>query len=123
KAEVAALREKLEDARAERRAERAARGKGEMSEAHWFYELGMRLRKQGDENAARATWTRLIEAFTDVPAERPWVRRAKQQLDAVPAAPGDRLRSLREALAGAKERGQAGDADGAEAVGAALRRL
>jgi hypothetical protein len=123
KEEVATLREKLKDAQAERRAERAARDKAEMSEAHWFYEQGMRLRRQGDENAARAMWTRLVEAFADVPAERPWVRRAKQQLESVPAAPGDRLRSLREALAAAKKREQAGDADGAKAVRLALRRL
>ncbi|MGL4552494.1 MAG: protein kinase domain-containing protein, partial [Gemmataceae bacterium] len=81
-ADVAALRVKLEDARAERRAERAARGKAEMSEANWFFEQGMRQRRQGDEDAARATWTRLVAAFGDVPAERPWVRKAKQQLDA-----------------------------------------
>src|SRR5262249_52978885 len=90
--EVAEFRRRMEGREAERRAGLKAHFAGPASEAQWFYQLGLRQRQQGDEKAARATWTKLIAAFKDVPEEAPWVRLAEKELDKSreDAKPGER---------------------------------
>src|SRR5205085_831829 len=61
-------------------AARRARHAGPMTEAQWFYQKGLRQLQQGDEAAARRTWQALIDAFRDVPPERPWVEKAQKEL-------------------------------------------
>ncbi len=99
--EMAVFRKRIEARNAERQAAWAARLMRPMSEAQWFYQLGLRQRQRGDEQAAQATWEQLIAAFKDVQAESPWVRLAQAELaksgDA--AQPGERnWDSLRAAL-------------------------
>src|SRR5207249_12071881 len=62
-----------------------------------------RLRRQGKEGEAVETWKRLIAAYKDVPAERPWVRRAEQALEGKGAKADPEYQALREALSRAKK--------------------
>src|SRR5262249_60414385 len=79
--EVEAFHKKAKGAREGRREARNARLAGSMSEAHWFFEKGLRLRQQGKQEEARAVWNDLVRAFQDVPAEGPWVERARTELE------------------------------------------
>ena len=81
KEEVTAFVRKAEHARESRQEARNARLAGPWSEAHWFYEKGLRLRQQGKAAEARAVWQELIRAFGDVPAETAWVDLARKELD------------------------------------------
>jgi hypothetical protein len=74
------LRRRYEINLAERKAERAAHRAGPMSEAQWFFQEGLRLRQQGQEDQARRVWTALVHAFQEVPPERPWVGQAEKEL-------------------------------------------
>src|SRR5439155_12180644 len=78
--EVEAFIRKAEQARDLRRESASARLSGPMSEAHWFYEKGLRLRQEGRLGEAHEVWRQLIEAFGEVTAERPWVERARAEL-------------------------------------------
>jgi serine/threonine-protein kinase len=80
KAEVAEFKRKVDGARLARRAERAVRFLDPPSEAQRFYQHGLWLRQQGKEADARRVWEDLIEAFAEVPAEKPWVRLARERL-------------------------------------------
>jgi serine/threonine protein kinase len=73
-----------EEHRAERSAAWAARRAGPMGEAQWFFQKGLRLRQQGDEEGARRVWRDLVAAFGKVPSAGPWVTRAQQELDRAP---------------------------------------
>lgn len=123
KQEVAELRQRYDDLRAERKAAAAARGKGALSEGQWFFEKGRRLRAEGKEAEARAAWEALIAGFADVPAERPWVRRAEQEMAKQPGADATGLDSLREALKRAKKLEAEGERKQAEEVRKGLRVL
>src|SRR5262249_15346047 len=81
RAEVERFRQKREDAQAAREANRAARRAGPMGEAQWFYQEGLRLRQQGDEEKAQRVWRALIQAFKEVNSEGAWVRLAEKELD------------------------------------------
>jgi hypothetical protein len=123
--ETAALEKKLDEYDAARASERAARFAGPMTEAQWFFQLGMRLRQQGDEAGARRVWTALREVFKDVPSEQAWVRKAGEQLDA-PADAKPPVRDwgpVREALQKAKRLRADGKAAEADAIEEGLRKL
>ncbi len=122
KEEAAAFKRRLDDHHAERKAEGQARGRAPLGEGQWFFEKGLRLRQQGDEAAARQVWEALIAAYREVPAERPWVRRAEAELER-PAAGGREQPSLAEALRRAKALEKAGDVKGANAIRSALKAL
>jgi eukaryotic-like serine/threonine-protein kinase len=123
KEEVAEFKKKVDAARAVRRAERVARLTEPPSEAQWFYQRGLRLRQEGREEEARKVWQGLVAAFDGVPAEKPWVRLARDRL-AEDAPDGKRdWDALREAVRRAKslrQQGKEGDArkilDGLEAL-------
>jgi serine/threonine protein kinase len=125
--ELAEYRRRMEGREAERHAARTARFAGApASEAQWFYQLGLRQRQQGDEQAARATWKKLCAAFKDVPEEAPWVRLAEKELgkSKEEARPGERRwEGLRAALQRARELRMDGRADDADAILTALREL
>jgi serine/threonine-protein kinase len=124
KEEVAAFKRRLDDYFAEQKAEAQARVRRPPGEGQWFYEKGLRLRQQGDEAGARKVWQALVEAYRDVPAERPWVRRAEKELERGGPADGGRdWRPLREALKRAKSLEKEGNAAEAAAVRAALETL
>jgi len=121
---LAEFRNKLEDSREERKAERYARQMGAISDPQWFFERGMRQRRAGDEVAARRTWQALIAAYEGQAAARPWLRRAQEML-AVEQPPrlGNRLTGVQEALRRARVKQNAGDAAGAQAIFDGLRLL
>ncbi len=120
------VQEKLEGARLQRQEVRSARFGGSMSEAHWFYEKGLRLRQQGRDREAKEVWRHLVEAFGDVEAEKPWVDRARTELD----EPSGRERkgekrwaSVRRALRHARELEKEGKAAEAARIRKALEAL
>jgi serine/threonine-protein kinase len=88
--EVAEFRKRVEEGRAMRSAENAARSVRPMTEAQWFYQRGLRLRQEGDEQAARRTWEALRTAFRGVPTEAAWVRLAEQRLAEKEPSPVER---------------------------------
>lgn len=124
--EVAAFRRRV-DREAEARSEAStARRASSMSEAHWFYERGLRLRQEGKEEEARTVWKNLIVAFKDVRSESIWVQWAEHELTdpKFPERKGsERWASIRDAL----ERAHQLEADGkkaeAEQIRKALREL
>jgi serine/threonine-protein kinase len=113
--EVDEFRRRLDDYLAEREAEGRARLVRRVGEGEWFFEKGLRLRQRGDEEAARKVWQALVAAYREVPAERPWVRRAEKELGREkPAADGEPWASLREAVRRAHklaEEGKKAEAD------------
>jgi hypothetical protein len=125
--EVAEFRRRYEDYRAERRTENAARQARPQGEAEWFYYQGLRLRRRGDEEGARRVWSALIEAFAEVPRERPWVRRAEKELIQPPEdANGwadEQWKDSREALRRAQELEEAGRPKEAARIRQALGEL
>jgi serine/threonine-protein kinase len=124
--EVAELRRKYEEKRAERQAEVAARNAGPVSEGQRFFQEGLRLRQAGDEAGARRTWEALIAGFGEVPSERPWARRAEKELqrpEAKEGAAGRQWRPLREAVRRARALRDEGKKDEAQAIREALGRL
>jgi serine/threonine-protein kinase len=126
KEEVAAFVKKAENARESRQEARNARLSGPWSEAHWFYEKGLRLRQQGKAAEAKAVWEELLRAFGDVPAEAVWVDLARKELD----KPSGRERtgearwaSVRKALEHARALAREGKRKEADAIRKALRAL
>jgi serine/threonine-protein kinase len=121
-ADIERYQRKLEDYREERRA--ALRGE-RLSEAQWFYQLGLRRRQQGDPEAAAATWRDLVRSFRDVPAEQKWVWLAEKELAKEGGAADDarRWEAVRAALGRARRLRDEGKPDEADAVCAALEEL
>jgi hypothetical protein len=124
--DVETFRKQLDDYEAGRDAARAARRAGPMSEAQWFYQLGLRLRQQGDEDGARRIWKAMREAFQDVPSERPWLRKADEQL----AAPAEKIANekrawgpIREAVRKARQLREAGKKEEADVIERSLKEL
>jgi serine/threonine protein kinase len=122
--EVDRFRVQLDQYRAEQKAEAQARaGKG-ISEGQWFYEQALRLRRAGDEQAARQLWKALVTAYSDVPSERPWTRRAEQALEGVQREQENRdYTALKKALEQAARLEQQGKAEQANNIRQALNRL
>ncbi|MBI1915339.1 MAG: serine/threonine protein kinase [Planctomycetes bacterium] len=126
KEQVAEFLHKAKSARESRQEARNARLSGPMSEAHWFFEKGLRLRQQGKDGEAKAVWRELVRAFKDVPAEQPWVELAQGELE----QPSQRERtgderwvSVRKALAHARQLDKDGRRDDADKIRRALRAL
>jgi serine/threonine-protein kinase len=124
KAEVEQFRRRLQDYQAGREAEKAARRAGPMAEAQWFYQEGLRLRQRGDEAGARRLWKALVEAFGEVPSERPWVERARKELDAPEGQGAKRqMGPVREAVEKARRLRAEGHVKEADAIVSGLRQL
>jgi serine/threonine protein kinase len=125
RAEVEQFRHQYESVRASRQANRTSRLAGPMSEAQWFYQEGLRLRQQGDEAGAQRIWRALVQAFQDVPSERPWVRLAENDL----AQPSEKVvkdrqwAPVREAVRHARALRQQGKGKEADAILKALKEL
>jgi serine/threonine-protein kinase len=124
--EIDDYRGQLEERKALHRAEQIAKRSPLGSEAQWFYQEGLRLRQQGDEQAALRTWENLVVAFADVKSEQPWVALARKEL----REPEDRLPSgetrwkpAREALARARDLRDQGKRDAAEKIWKGLEAL
>src|SRR5262245_3076090 len=86
------------------------------SEAQHFFQLGQRLRQEGNDRAAREVWSSLVIAFEGSDADRDWVQRAQKALGELEkgAARGDRLKGVKPILdraAALKADGKAADAD------------
>jgi eukaryotic-like serine/threonine-protein kinase len=123
--EMAAFRAKHEAFLEERGAARTAKFAGPMTEAQWFFQDGLRRRQVGDEAGARRVWRLLVEAFGPVRSERPWVRRAQEELDRLPGETSvdRRMGAVKEAALKAEELRAAGKADEADATVKALHEL
>jgi hypothetical protein len=121
--EVAKFRRQYESYAAARHAALQARNLSPMSEAQWFYQLGVRQRQQGDAAGARLTWQALIDAFGDVPAELPWVQLARTALEGDKEDPERKFQPVRDALERARQLRAQGKGKEADAVLDALRRL
>ncbi len=102
-AEVQAFRKQYDDLQAKRQAERTARGTHAPGEAEHFYQKGLRLRQEGKEEQARATWRALVDAFKGVPSEEPWVKLAEEALKPPPEEPPPTERHLDTIEAALKE--------------------
>jgi serine/threonine-protein kinase len=110
----------------ERTAARAARWAGPMSEAQWAYQQGIRLRQIGKEEEARKVWQALVDTFSDVPTEGPWVRLAQQRLTDDDSEELQRKRILqpvREARARMEQYRREGKPEKADAIAAGLKLL
>jgi eukaryotic-like serine/threonine-protein kinase len=78
--EVEAFRKQYNELLAQRKADKAAKSVHTPGEAEYFYTKGLRLRQEGQEDKARATWQALVDAFKGVPSEEPWVKLAEDAL-------------------------------------------
>jgi serine/threonine protein kinase len=124
KEQVAQFRERLKDYRAQLVAEKQAKQEAPLSEARWFYLRGLRLRQQGDEQAANDVWRELVACFRDVPAELPWVRLAEHELAHPTEAIGDgRWRTVHAALQRAEDLRKDNKQDEANTIYQNLERL
>jgi serine/threonine-protein kinase len=125
--EVEAFIRKAQRARDRRQEARNARLSGPMSEAHWFYEEGVRLRQQGKGDKAKEVWRNLIAAFGDVPDEGPWVELARRDLSDNPSkrerTGDDRWASVRRALELARDLEKEGKQEQASRIRQALKAL
>lgn len=95
------------------------------SEAQRFYQLGERMRQDGNERGAREVWSNLVTAFEASDADRDWVARARKGLTELDKAParGDRLKALQPTLDRARALKAEGKADEAERIWSALETL
>jgi hypothetical protein len=95
-----------------------------MTEAQWFYQEGLRLRQQGDEDAARRVWKALVGAFQEVPSEGPWLELAEQELAKADEKAVERQWGpVRQAVQRARALRQEGKTKEAEAILSALEKL
>jgi eukaryotic-like serine/threonine-protein kinase len=117
--EVNEFRQRLEAARAERKAHRP----GTLSEGHWFYERAMRLRARGEEAEAQRLLSALVEVFRDDPNEQRWVKRANEELGKPVATDGKELDSLRAALERARNLEAEGKVEQAKSIRKGLAEL
>ena len=122
-----AFRRKAEGATQRRQEDRDARLSASMSEAHWFYEKGLRLSQEGKTEEAKKVWDQLIAAFGDVAAEAIWVERARQARDGepvrLPRQGDERWTAVRKALDEARQLEKEGKRDEAERIRKALKAM
>jgi hypothetical protein len=123
--EYAAQREADRIAREVERAARVKGSRGAVSEGHWFYQEGLRLRQTGDAAGAERVWRDLVTAFRDVPSERAWVLLAERELNHPgEAAPAEvRWAAVRESLDAAERLRLEGKIDDAKRVCQAIEDL
>jgi hypothetical protein len=95
------------------------------SEAQRFFQLGERLRKDGNDAAALHIWQSLIAAFDGIDAEKNWVRQARSAVAEVEKSAGktDRLKHVRPALERAQALAGQGQRPEAERIWNALEEL
>ena len=95
------------------------------TEAQHFFQLGERLRLEGNERAAREVWSSLAIAFDGSDADKDWVERAKKALGDLEkkGARGDRLKTLKPILDRAAVLQAQGQAEEAERIWSALETL
>jgi serine/threonine-protein kinase len=95
------------------------------SEAARFFQLGEKLRKDGNDAAALRVWKGLVAAFDGIDADKVWVRQAQQGISEIEKQAGktDRLKHVRPALDRARSLAEAGRRDQAERIWAALEEL
>ncbi len=95
------------------------------TEAQHFYQLGERLRLEGNDRAAREIWSSLVIAFDSSDADRSWVQRAQKAIGDLEkrAAQGDRLKSLKPIVDRAAALKALGKIDEAEKIWNALETL
>jgi serine/threonine-protein kinase len=110
-AQIEEYRRKIEDHKAQKQANKEATTSGPLSEAHWFFVQGQRLRQQGAEAEARRVWNDLVRAFRAMPAEQPWVKLAEQELDA-PGGVDDTKEARQSAVRAVVQRARQLRADG-----------
>ncbi len=124
-AELEEFRARYQGYQDERAAARAAKLAGPMTEAQWFFQEGLRRRQVGDEEGARKVWREMVDAFGPVRSERPWVRRAQEELNRLEdeAAVVRHLGPVKEVAGRAKQLREAGKAHEADAVLKAAREL
>jgi hypothetical protein len=79
--EVAAFQKKFDEAREEQKAARLARKARLPGDPEWFFQKGLRMRRQGDAAGAQRVWRAMVLAYQGDPAARPWVLRAEQELE------------------------------------------
>jgi hypothetical protein len=125
--EVETFIRKAQQAKDRRQEARNARLSGPMSEAHWFYEEGLRLRQQGKTDRAKEVWRNLIAAFGQIPAEEPWVELARRELSDNPSkrerTGNERWESVRKALNLTRELDKDGKQEQADRIRQALKAL
>jgi len=100
--------------------------RGELpSEAQQFFLQGERRRQEGDLKGARKMWRGLVEVFAEVPAEKTWVKKARQALEELDkdGSRKDRWQTVRPALSRAEQLAAAGRRDEAEKIWSALEEL
>lgn len=89
-----------------------------MTEAQWFYNLGLRYSQQGRDEEALKIWNNLFKAFQQVPSEKAWVALAAKQIqDATEATPKRDTAPVVEAWNKAEEL----EKNGEKMTGAAIR--
>jgi serine/threonine-protein kinase len=124
--EIEKYRPRVEEYRALQEAKRQAGSAALGTEAKWFYQQGLRLRQQGDEQGARRLWQNLVRAFASVKAEQTWVVLAQSELtepkDRFPVGQ-KRWTPAREALARARELRDQGKRSEANDIWKALEEL
>jgi serine/threonine-protein kinase len=122
--ELKAFRQKLDDHLAEVQAGERGRTYRRVSEGQWFYERAMRFRMRGDEESAREILEALIDAYSEVPAEKLWVRRAERELKRREVLKTDKdWQSLQSALKRARALAEEGKHAQADTIRAALEEL
>jgi serine/threonine protein kinase len=125
-AQVAELRQRIDDHAARDRALARLKAQGPLSEAGRFYQQGLQQCQAGDAVSARRTWRDVVRAFAAVPAEARWVKLAEQglaDLDRLTLAQPTRWEPVRQALAEARRLRDAGRADEAARIWQALEEL
>lgn len=121
--ELEEYRQQLADSRAIVEARALARTRGRISEGQWFYESAIRQRLRGDEAGAKRTLGALIDAYSEVPAQRPWVELAEKELDRRPGLTDKPWKSIRDALDRAEKLLREGKPEEAATIRRGLREL
>ncbi len=121
--EVRQLEQQIEAYEVSQEARKRSRSAGPMSEAQWFYQQGVRQRQLGQNAVARATWKSLIQAFSEVPSEAPWVRLAQERLDESNPEAKRGLKPIRQAVEHARQLRQQGKNAEADAISKAIEEL
>ena len=123
--EVDAFKQQIDDARAAANIDPTGRSYRQISEAQWFYETALRLRRRGDDAEARRLLEALIDAYRGSLSQRRWVRLAEQELDLRPPLRGSpkTARVLQQAIGGAKALDKEGKPEEAKAIRRGLKEL
>jgi serine/threonine protein kinase len=92
---VEAVKAKVEDRAAQRRAVAQGRAAKPMTEAERYYQQGLRHCQAGDWPAARRAWEDVARAFDGVESEQRWVQLARQGLATLDAPDAQLRRPVR----------------------------